>query len=260
VVGINGTKTSLASNAAVAVPRGQIPVQATGLVATAGNATVALAWSAATGATLYKVVRGTDTLARISATSYTDDAVVNGTAYSYSIVASNVWGDAPVSASVVATPTAPTANLKAVYKAGTVGATTNGIRPLLQIVNSGTTPVALSKVTARYWFTNNGTQAVTYWCDWAQIGQTNLTGTVKTVSPARAGADRYLEIAFKTSAGNLAAGASTGEIQSRFSKSDWTNFTQTDDYSYDATKATSYADWNRVTVYVDGALVWGVEP
>lgn len=260
VAGVNGTKESAVSNAAIAEPRGVAPSQVTGLVATAGNATVALSWSASPLATVYKVVRGTDTVARIASASYTDNAVVNGTTYSYAVVASNTWGNAPVSVSVSAKPTAPTAGLKAQYKAGTVGATTNGIRPLLQIVNTGSAPVALSKVTVRYWFTNNGTQSVSYWCDWAQIGSANLTGTVKTVSPARTKADRYLEIAFKTSAGNLSAGGSTGEIQSRFSKSDWTNFTQTDDASYDPTKASSYADWNKVTVYYEGALVWGVEP
>ena len=260
VTGTNGTKESPASNLAVALPRGEAPAPVTGLVATAGNATVALTWVAAARATSYKVVRGTDTIATVAAASYTDNAVVNGTTYSYSVVATNVWGKAPVSASVSAKPTAPTAGLKAQYKAGNVATSTNGIRPLLQIVNTGTTSVALSQVTVRYWFTNDGSQATTYWCDWAQIGQTNLSGTVKTVSPARTGADRYLEIAFKTTAGNLAAGASTGEIQSRFSKSDWSNYTQTNDASYDPTKATSYVDWNRVTVYVNGTLVWGLEP
>jgi endoglucanase len=36
-------------------------------------------------------------------------------------------------------------------------------------------------------------------------------------------------------------------------------FTQTNDYSFGA-GATQYADWNDVTVYRNGTLVWGVEP
>ncbi len=260
VSGVNGTKESAPSDPVVASPKGDVPSVVTGLVASAGNSTVGLTWNPSSLATIYKVVRGTDTVARVATTSYSDNAVVNGTTYSYSVVASNTWGNAPSSVVVTAKPLAFTASLKALYKAGTVGTSTNGIRPLLQLVNTGSSAVALSRVTMRYWFTNNGSQAASYWCDWAQIGNSNLTGTVKSISPARTGADRYLGVAFKTSAGNLAAGASTGEIQSRFSKSDWSNFTQTDDYSYDATKANSYADWNRATVYVDGALVWGVEP
>ena len=39
----------------------------------------------------------------------------------------------------------------------------------------------------------------------------------------------------------------------------WTNYNEANDYSYDATK-TAFADWNRVTLYRNGALVWGTEP
>jgi len=260
VTGLNGTKESIASNLAIALPRGEAPAQVTGLVATAGNATVALSWAAAARATSYKVVRGTDTLATVTGIAYADNAVVNGTTYTYSIVASNVWGNATVSASASAKPSAPTASLKAQYKAGFVGASTNGIRPLLQVVNTGTTAVPLSQVTVRYWFTNDGAQSNSYWCDWAQIGQANITGSFKTPAQAKPTADRYLELAFSTTAGSLAPGASTGEIQSRFSKNDWSNFTQTNDASYDPTKSTSYVDWTGVTVYVGGNLVWGTEP
>lgn len=260
VSGVNGSKESLRSSEVLAQPKGVAPAKVVGLVASAGNAKVALNWSAASGSTGYKVVRGTDTLATTSNTSFTDTLVTNKSVYSYSIVAFNSWGLAAASASVSATPTAPSASLKAQYQAGIVGASTNGIRPLLKVVNTGTVAVPLSQVTVRYWFTNDGTQSLSYWCDWAQIGSTNLTGTFYNVNPARTGADRYLEIAFKTSAGSLAPGASTGDIQSRFSKSDWSNFTQTNDASYDATKASAYADWSKVTVYVNGELVWGVEP
>ena len=36
-------------------------------------------------------------------------------------------------------------------------------------------------------------------------------------------------------------------------------YTQTNDPSFDATKI-MYADWNRVTLYQNGTLVWGTEP
>jgi uncharacterized protein (TIGR03382 family) len=59
--------------------------------------------------------------------------------------------------------------------------------------------------------------------------------------------------------GTLTPGQSTGEIQARFNKDDWSNFAEADDYSFDPTK-TSFADWDRVTVYQAGALIWGTEP
>ena len=69
----------------------------------------------------------------------------------------------------------------------------------------------------------------------------------------------YFEMGFTSGAGSLAAGANTGEIQNRFAKSDFTNYTQTGDYSFDPTK-TAFADWSKVTLYNSGMLVWGVEP
>ncbi len=48
------------------------------------------------------------------------------------------------------------------------------------------------------------------------------------------GADYYLEMGFNEASGTLSAGKSM-ELQVRFSKSDWTNYIQTDDYSYQGT-------------------------
>ena len=57
----------------------------------------------------------------------------------------------------------------------------------------------------------------------------------------------------------LPAGANTDEIQTRIYDSAFGFFTETNDYSFDATK-TAYADWTKVTVYYKGNLVWGTEP
>jgi hypothetical protein len=67
-----------------------------------------------------------------------------------------------------------------------------------------------------------------------------------------------VEVGFKTSAGSLAAGQSI-EIQTRVAKSDWTNYTQTNDYSFNPS-STGFVDWNTVTAYQSGMQVWGVEP
>ncbi|MNJ53238.1 Endoglucanase 5 precursor [compost metagenome] len=88
------------------------------------------------------------------------------------------------------------------------------------------------------------------WIDWAQIGGSNITTTFT---------ETYVELGFGSGAGAIQAGGQTGDIQLRMSKSDWSNFDESNDYSYDATK-TSYADWDHVTLYQDGTLVWGVEP
>jgi hypothetical protein len=108
----------------------------------------------------------------------------------------------------------------------------------------------------RYYFTNDGTQTNSFACDWATVGNGNITGTFATTTGTNA--DRYLEVAFTSGAGTLAAGAGT-EVKARFWKSDWSNFTQTNDYSFNAT-ATNYVDWANTTGYVSGALAWGTQP
>ena len=249
----------------VVAAEGLPPAMVTGLKAVAGNGAVSLSWTASAGASSYKVLRSAggsaaEQVATSSDPAYSDVAVVNGNTYAYRIVASNASGDADTSSAVSAKPMPPAAGLKALYKTGTVGAVTNGIRPLLQIVNNGTAEVPLSQVTVRYWYTNEGSKAQSYWCDWAQLGQSNIVAAFKSVSPARTGADSYLEIGFKPTAGSLAPGASTGEIQSRFSKSDWSDYVQSNDASFDAAKASGYGDWSRITVYRNDSLVWGEEP
>jgi hypothetical protein len=136
----------------------------------------------------------------------------------------------------------------------------NQIKPHLQIVNTGASAVALSTLTIRYWYTIDTVQPQTAWCDFATLGCSNIVESFVTVSPSRPGADTYLQVGFASGAGNLAAsGGTTGEIQARFNKNDFSNYTETGDYSYDPTK-TSYADWIKVTLYQNGTLVWGTEP
>jgi len=238
---------------------GSVPAQVTGLVATAGNASVTLNWSPASGATSYKVYRGALLVTTTTtATTFRETGLVNGTVYSYTVVASNTFGNAPASASVTATPTAPVASVKVQYFAASTASSTNTLAPRFRLVNTGAASVNLSEITVRYWYTNEGAKPQSYTCDWAQIGSSNLVSTFRTVS-GKVNADTYLELGFKTTAGSLAAGATTGEIQNRIYKSDWSNYTQTNDASFDATK-TAYTDWNRVTVYRNGVLIWGVEP
>ncbi len=42
-------------------------------------------------------------------------------------------------------------------------------------------------------------------------------------------------------------------------KSDWTSFNESNDFSW-RTASRTFTDSSKVTVYVDGKLVWGQEP
>lgn len=108
----------------------------------------------------------------------------------------------------------------------------------------------------RYWFTpESGSSTFGTSCDYAVLGCGKLSLAVKT-NGSSAGASHYLEVSFGS--GSLAAGASTGEMQLRLNKSDWSNFNEADDYSYGT--GTSFADASKVGVYTAGALSWGTAP
>ncbi|HEX6290786.1 MAG TPA: cellulose binding domain-containing protein [Herpetosiphonaceae bacterium] len=155
------------------------------------------------------------------------------------------------------TPPPPTGGLKVQYRAGDTNVGDNQIKPHFNVVNTGTTSVPLSELKIRYWYTIDGDKPQNYWCDYATVGCGTITARFVKLTTPRTTADYYLEVGF--TGGTLAPGASTGEIQNRFSKSDWTTYTESNDYSFDPTK-TVFTDWSRVTLYRNGTRVWGTEP
>jgi len=83
-----------------------------GLAASTANAQVNLTWNASSGATGYYVKRSLSSgaeaqIATVSATTYADNAVANGTKYYYVVSAYNSYGQSSNSAEVNATPVAP---------------------------------------------------------------------------------------------------------------------------------------------------------
>jgi hypothetical protein len=134
----------------------------------------------------------------------------------------------------------------------------NSINPYLKLDNQGTATIAYSELTARYWFTAENFAGINTWIDYAQLGNSKVKMKYVQLDAPRAGAYGYIEYSFDRSAGNLVAGGNSGVIQSRFANTDWTNFNETDDYSYVSNK--DYANNSHITLYRNGQLVWGVEP
>jgi endoglucanase len=240
---------------------------------TASNVTasgVTLTWAAATAGSNpvagYDVFSESGTTATKVASTTGTSAVVTGLAasatYVFDVVARDAAGTVSAASAKVTVTTAagPSGgSVKAQYKNNDTNVTDSQARPGLTLVNTGSTAIPLADVTVRYWFSSDGGAGTfTAYCDYAAIDCAKVTQTVNTVTGPVAGADHYLEVGFTSTAGSLAAGASLGDLQERFNKTDWSTLNQVDDYSFGT--GTSYADAPRVTVYVAGRLVWGTEP
>lgn len=88
------------------------PSKPAGVNAVAGNAQVALSWSASTdnvGVAGYRVYRNGGQVSQTTATAFADSGLHNGTSYSYTMVAFDAAGNvSTASGGVSATPVAPT--------------------------------------------------------------------------------------------------------------------------------------------------------
>ncbi len=147
----------------------------------------------------------------------------------------------------------------------TKASTSNTIDPRIMLVNTSNTTINLSNIKVRYYYTVDGDKGQAYYCDYAQVtdsgSQRNITSSVTGAAQkgtAKTGSDYYIEISFSSNAGTLKPGEKV-EIQGRLTKSDWSNYTQTNDYSFNST-ATDYTDNSKITVYSSGNLIYGVEP
>lgn len=135
----------------------------------------------------------------------------------------------------------------------------NAIGGNIKVVNNGTTAVPYGDLKIRYWYLKEGSATEEFACYYAAVGSTNISATYNTAATPTANADSYMEISIAAAAGDLAASGNSGDIQIASHFTDWSAVDNTNDYSYDATK-TTYAAWNRITLYQNGKLVWGVEP
>jgi hypothetical protein len=146
---------------------------------------------------------------------------------------------------------------------------------VVRLVNNVGTPVPLSGVTMRYWFTADGTTPFVD-CDYAHISGTAVScdniapkppapaiSTFKPVTPALPKADTYLEIAFNATAGTLDAFHSDkqqDQIQLRIHDVNFKPMMQANDYSFNCSMLNMEIESPLITAYVAGVLKFGTEP
>ncbi len=160
----------------------------------------------------------------------------------------------------------PGSTLRLLYKNNKTSATSQTLEPHMILVNDSPNNLNFTNITIRYWFTSEPPGIDQYVTDYALVGNAAVTGSFGAIN-----GNRYLQIGF-TSAATIPnwvpgggtpnlfpAGLNSGEIQARVHDDGWANYNQANDYSWDPT-FTSFNDYQNITVYYQGALVWGTPP
>ena len=127
----------------------------------------------------------------------------------------------------------------------------------LKVENKGNVAVDYADLSIRYWFTADGSAGLNYWIDFAKLATGNISGQFVN-NQQRANADTYFELKAAASLGKLHPLSSTGNIQYRIAKTNWSAFDETNDHSYKV--AGTFAENNKITVYYKGQLIFGEEP
>jgi len=145
-------------------------------------------------------------------------------------------------------------------QAGSRDAMSVCIQPCFNLVNEGANAVALKDLSIRYYYTKGAGQgAESYSCYWVNAGDCNQVAPAlfANLSPQRAGANRYVELRFTDAAKPVEAGQGF-VLQGGFCLTDGKVFTQTDDYSYNA--SATYETSSKVVLFKGGVRIWGDEP
>ena len=193
------------------------------------------------------------------------DGVLNQTAGE--VCEPSLASNCSVDCQTLSSCTSGTLCLSVEHKAGS-SPTDNHLNPQLRIVNNSGQPFSLSGLKLRYWFTrHDGAESqwpvcesvqasMSTFCDFADIGCSNVTRTLAEVDPWLSNVDSYLDLALNSTQ-SLAPGQSTN-VHVRIERTDHANLTESNDYSYAANAA--HALNSKVALYRDGQLLWGTEP
>lgn len=130
----------------------------------------------------------------------------------------------------------------------------NTIAPMFRLTNTGDTTINMGDLELRYYYTKDENIHQNFWCDWSNIGSQNVVAHFIDMNAT--GTDNYLSLTFKD--GEIAPGG-TVYINTRIARDNWSNYIQEGDYSFKEGNS-GYEEWQKVTLYSNGNLIWGIEP
>lgn len=160
----------------------------------------------------------------------------------------------------------PSTGLSVLYEVEDPATTSAYMGSEIEIKNAGTASPAVSALKVRYYFTDDVHMTPQMTINWAHIMTTGadadatVTATFAALSPPATDADTYIEFAFSSGHSALAPGESfVFSWQAQGPNPAQDHYTQTDAYSFDATK-TTLAPWEHIVLLENGAVAWGEAP
>jgi len=160
--------------------------------------------------------------------------------------------------------------LTVLYSVGDASSTSAYIGCTLSVSNGGSTPVDVSSLELRYYYTAEDTAGAKptpqMTIQWSHVSTSSadqplsVTSAFNSYSPSTSTADAY--VAFDLSSGHstLAPGeAAVFSWQMQGPNPATDVYDQTKDYSFSASMS-ALTPWSHVTLYQSGALAWGTPP
>ncbi|HET8840346.1 MAG TPA: cellulase family glycosylhydrolase [Ktedonobacteraceae bacterium] len=132
----------------------------------------------------------------------------------------------------------------------------NQLQVDLKLTNTGSSTIALTDITMRYWYTADTSQQQIAQCYYATTDCTGVQVSTTSMASSLATADTYLEVSFT---GDELAPNATIEVKLGVHASDWSNYNQSNDYSF-AQQTNGYIPAQHIGVYNKGDLISGNEP
>ncbi|HEX2922953.1 MAG TPA: cellulase family glycosylhydrolase, partial [Chloroflexota bacterium] len=199
---------------------------------------------------------------RVGNPSRVDESAVPGPQGAANAAANAPKNDSPKSGSspstsggATASPSTAAGGIRVLYKSDRGELQTNNPSMHLKVVNSGSSPVKLGQLEVRYWFDpdDQSGRAQVVDVDWASVGNKGVSSKVVQVNSQLA----YMAVTFTEGDKSMEGGANV-EVALRIHKDDWSQYNQENDYSY--VPGGEQKENSKITAYVAGKLVWGVEP
>lgn len=239
-------------------------------VVSTGSSSITLSWDNNSESDLknYNVYRSfnpistiqdADLIGTIESNNYTDSGLFSLTTYYYSISAVDTSLNESVLSINVSETTQQTrsASISMNWSTTQSGNSSNTIGSLISISNNGEAEIDLSKISINYYFTKDSDVELNFWCDNAggsiNGNYVNFTENIEGTFLVATGlnTDTKVVISFNSLSPSLKKGE-TVDVNIRITKSDWSNFDQSNDYSF--------LTQNGITLYYDGNLITGIQP